>query len=228
MAKILNKFSPKLAHSETIMSVAEVCKYFAEILKRAAEVRLLKRSLLQDFTEMSRSLHGLLCSAFVEAGWRSNLIPIVEPRIELREPLNPPDYSKHLHGKRKRRQIRFDVGFCQNDQYISFAEVNTIDVALGYNSSQNKDFITKRDVYYHFAKQAGIKYGFIVCLTLPREVKKRPPWLDQKSIKDYFTEVGPQWKGLVNGLRKYLDAHVVIIEERGIHIDEEFLEIPFP
>jgi len=210
------------------MSAMEICRHFAEIVKYTTEVGLFKRSLLQDFTEMSRSLHGLLCSAFVEAGWRSNLIPIVEPRIELMEPLNPSDYSEHLYGKRKRRQIRFDVGFWQNDRYVSFAEVNTIDVALGYSSSQNKDFITKRDVYYHFAKQSRTKYGFIVCLTLPQEVKKRPPYRDHKSIKNYFEEVGPQWIDLVNELKKYLDAHVVIIEEEGIHINGEFLETSFP
>ncbi|MEM3628853.1 MAG: hypothetical protein QXQ94_08825 [Candidatus Bathyarchaeia archaeon] len=92
-----------------------------------------------------------------------------------------------------------------------------------------KEFLTKRDIYKHFGKQAEQKYGFIICITLPRNVIYRPPWPDQRYLNAiYYATLEPKWRELRTELNEYLDAHLIVIEENGIHINGVHFPIHFP
>ena len=186
--------------------------------------------MLQDFSQMKWSLHGLLVSAFVQAGWLSSMFPVIEPRTPLLKPLDPSRYSKELQGKQLRNHIRFDVGFFKDETLGTFAEVNTIDASLEFEDSKGKDHVTKRDVYLHFAQNALNKAsGLIICVTLPKNVTNKPPWPKHKSLNpNYYDQLKPEWEKLVQEIRKYFDSRLIVIEEKGILIDDHFHAVSIP
>jgi hypothetical protein len=186
--------------------------------------------LLTDFNETKKTLHGLLVSGFVLAGKQSGLIPVVEPRIPFIKPLRPSDYLQATNFK-NRWHIRPDIGYYRNGKLDTFVECHTIDMAqqcLKSNETKTKDWITKRDSYLHFVQHTEQKpFGFIICVTLPHDVKRGPPRSDLKGIRDYFRVFKPKWDELRKELKKYIQVRLVILNEDGIHVDDAFYSVPF-
>lgn len=164
----------------------------------------------------------------VQAGWRGNWIPVIEPRVRLKEPLDPATYNPHLLGRRKRHQFRPDVGYYINGELNTFVECCTTDEAGDYISSDQTSHytslghITKRDVLLHFIQHGDPKVSrLMLCVILPREMKRKPPWPRFKDVgNNFFKELTPGWDGLIQDLQRYALADLIIIEENGVHINK--------
>ena len=201
----------------------EICVNFVDAIKTFAQQGILTQGILQDYSKSKWTFHGLLVSAFAEAGWRARLLPIIEPRVALSQPLDPSQYARELTGRPKRHQVRLDLGYYRQGllDLDTFAECNTINGALDYKPSTGKDYVSKRDVLTHFAQYANPKAsGLIICITLPRNVTRKGPWPDQKQLPpDYFKELKPDWDNFAQHLRQYIDVRLVVLEENGVHIN---------
>jgi len=191
---------------------------------------MLTQDILQDFTKTKLMLHGILVSAFTETGWRSKLWPVIEPRVPYSKSLDPSSYSALLKEKRKRDHVRLDVGFYWHGLLNIFAECMTIDSAHTWDSSAGKDWVSKRDLYLHFAQYAKPKAsGLIICITLPCNVTRKPSWKELKQVgPNFFKELKPHWNQLANDLRQYIQTRLVVLEERGVHINSSFHPVSIP
>jgi hypothetical protein len=202
----------------------QICENFVEIIRGYAEQNILTWRVISSSYKAKWALHGILVSAFTEAGWRASLWPVVEPKIALSRPLNPSNFSQYLRGKSSRHQTRLDVGFYRQGQLDIFAECNTIDMANEWESSQGKRHITKRDLYLYFAEYAKPKAsGLIICIVLPQKVTGKPPWpWREKYGEDYFKALKPKWEELTNLLRRHIYAQLVVLNENGVQINGSF------
>ena len=212
------------------MSSHDLCTEFVKVIQELIDRGFLAREVLQDYNKAKHGLHGLLESAFVEAGWRINMVPIVEPRIDLLEPFDPASLDGNFAKKKKRHQYRPDISFkCNNSMY--FAECCTTDNSFEYLSSEETlddgkgGWITKRDLLLHFVEHAKpdsdpALSGLIICITLPRQMKQKPPWLFYKNVGiDFLDRFRPDWKRLADDLGRILPTDLIILEEENVHVN---------
>ena len=162
----------------------EFLQEFVHTMRRCVSLGVLTRDILQDYTKAKASLHGMLQSAFVEAGWSVGWIPCIEPRVPLSVPFDPFLYNSNLSGRRKRHQFRPDVGYYRDGSCDVFAECCTTDEAGEYIPSNEtaeydpsrKGHITKRDALAHFLKHARPEVSrLVICVVLPHRMKRKPP-----------------------------------------------------
>lgn len=178
--------------------------------------------MLQDYKKAKGALHGLLESAFINAGWRTGVYPVVEPRIPLDSPLVPGDYSPRLKEKRRRYQFRPDVGYYQEGKLDIFVECCTTDEAKEYEPSRSYAHITKRDAFLHFAKHADVS-GFIICVALPSRMVRKPPWEWARGLSnDLFSEFEPGWSQLANDLHQHVPTRLIILNENGVYSNKKW------
>lgn len=202
----------------------QTCGEFVDVIRSFVSQKILLNEILQDYTKSRSALHGILESAFVVAGWRMNLFPVVEPRVPLSTPLDPGECCAKLEGKRKRHQFRPDVGFCRDGMLDTFVECCTIDEAKEYESSVVRAHVTKRDTLLHFARYAQPKVSaIIICVALPSNVIRAPPWRWAREMRargsDYFAYFGPGWNKLAQDLQQVVPTRLVIMNENGIYVN---------
>jgi len=199
----------------------ELCQNFIHVIRTFVSRGILTNNILQDFTESRLSLHGILGSAFVAAGWRMNLAPVIEPRVTLSTPLDPGEYCEKLKGKRRRHQFRPDIGYYRGKMLDTFAECCTMDEASDYESSMERTHVTKRDNLLHFAKYAepGVS-AIIICVVLPTHVTRPPPWRWARGRgSDFFASFNPGWNKLAQDLQQHVPTKLFTINEKGVYIN---------
>ena len=199
---------------------------FVKAIENFADQKAISKEILQDYSIAKHVLHGVLESSFVEAGWSVDMLPIIEPRISLLEPFDPYRYNQNFRG-RFRRHYRPDVGYYSKSILTIFAECCTTDGAMDYIPSNQttqytkKGWITKRDTLLHFIQHSSPNVSeLIICVTLPNQMKKKPPWPQFRSAgENFFKQFKHGWDTLVKDLQQYTSTHLVIIGEQCIHID---------
>ncbi|MCK4478182.1 hypothetical protein KAU88_06620 [Candidatus Bathyarchaeota archaeon] len=195
----------------------KITQEFIESVRTLFKKGILTKEMLQDYREAKAALHGLLESAFISAGWRIGFYPIVEPRVPLDSPLVPGDYSPQLKGKRRRNQFRPDIGYYRAEKLDIFIECCTTDEAKEFEPSKLHAHITKRDAFLHFVKHAKVS-AFIMCVVLPSDMVRRPPWKWAKeSSNDFFTEFKLGWSQLANNLHQHIPTRLIILNENGVY-----------
>ena len=193
----------------------QINQEFISIIRTFFSKGILTKKMLQDYKEAKATLHGLMESAFIIAGWRMGFYPVVEPRVPLDSPLLPKDYSPQLKEKRRRKQFRPDVGYHRAEMPDIFVECCTTDEAKEYEPS--KTHVTKRDALLHFVKHAKVS-AIIICVVLPRDMVRRPPWKWAKELSnDLFTEFKSGWNQLANDLQQHVLTRLIILNENGVY-----------
>ena len=211
------------------MSLQRFFKEFVQAVANFANQRVLTKGIIQEYSKTKRVLHGILESALVQAGWCVGWLPVVEPRVLLSVPFVPSSCNQNLSGRKKRHHFRPDVGYHRNNTLEIFAECCTTDEAREYISSNQtpqydrwkRGWITKRDALLHFVQHAKPKVStLVICVTLPRQMKQKPPWLQFKSVgNDFFNQFKPGWDTLAQGLQQYASTDLIIVEENGVHVN---------
>jgi hypothetical protein len=217
------------------MSSHDLCTEFVEVIRVLIKRGFLTREIFQNYVKAKHTFHGLLESAFVEAGWRSDMVPIVEPRIDFSTPFNPVSLHRNFEKMKKRNYFRPDVSFSCDHKSMYFAECCTNDEAIEYLSSGKtpeydswkRGWITKRDLLPHFVQYAkldsGLAFGgLIICITLPRQMKKKPPWpyYSRKGMDvDFLNCFSQEWKKLADDLRRLCATDLIILEEENVHVN---------
>ena len=211
------------------MSLQTFFQEFIQAIANFASQGVLTKEVLQDYSKAKLALHGILESALVQAGWRIGWLPVVEPRVDLSLPFVPSSYNPNLLEKRKRHLFRPALGYYRNNKLEVFAECCTTDEAYEYNPSnqtiiydpEGRGWITKREILHHFVQHAKPKLSeLIICVALPHKMKKKPPWRQYKGIgNNFYGQFKQGWDGLVQTLQKYTPTHLIVLEEKGVNIN---------
>ncbi|MFQ5822032.1 MAG: hypothetical protein ACE5I5_18760 [Candidatus Heimdallarchaeota archaeon] len=231
------------------MSLQRFFQGFVQAIAHFASQGVLTTEILQHYSKAKRSLHGILESALVQAGWGVGWLPVVEPRVPYlneKSALDSYRYNPNLartrEGEqkrpRKRHHFRPDVGYYRNDALDVFAECCTTDEASEYIPSRQtpqydrwkRGWITKRDAFLHFVQHSKMKVStLVICVTLPRQMKKKPPWLQFKSVgNDFFNQFKPGWDTLAQDLQQYASTDLIIVEENGVHVNNVHYPVEIP
>jgi len=207
---------------------------FVGHVRGLANQGVLSKEVLQNYDKTALGLHGMLQSSLVVAGQNVGWVPVIEPRIPLRVPLDPSEYGKK--GERKRHQFRADVGYYRGGRMDIFADYCTKEEEVDcFPPSEIRrrgwgEWITKRDVLLHFIRNSRHPVSAIViCVVLPRQMRKKPPWPWAKGVgANLFDEFSSGWEEAKEELQRYISTSLVIVEETGIHVDGNFFPIDFP
>jgi hypothetical protein len=184
---------------------------FVGYVKGLANQRILSKEVLQNYNKAGLGLHGMLQSSLVVAGHNVGWVPVIEPRIPLKVPLNPSEYGKR--GKRKRHYFRADVGYYRGGRMDIFAECCTTDEAVDcFPSSEIRRrggwWISKRDALLHFIQNSQHPVSaMVICVVLPRQMKKKPSHAWARGVgANFFDEFSSGWEEATEELQRHISV----------------------
>jgi hypothetical protein len=198
---------------------------FAESIVESLDKKVrnvISRRAFTDYSEMCRSnVHSWLEWAVIDAGQRLGLVCVPEFKLRLSNPLNPSEFG--ISDRRRRHQVKVDVAvFGEFSKFLGFVECITFDEAHECFSTRDVNFkwLTFRDRLPFTIKNLEEKPEFVILLVvLPKSIE-RVPWKTGKEDidailerKNYFDDLGSKWRELVESIREFVDARLILINE---------------
>jgi hypothetical protein len=198
---------------------------FAESIVESIDKRVrnvISRRAFTDYSEMCRSnVHSWLEWAVIDAGQRLGLVCVPEFKLRLPNPLDPSEFG--ISDRRRKHQVKVDVAvFGEFSKFLGFVECITFDVAHECFSTRDVNFkwLTFRDRLPFTIKNLEEKPEFVILLLILPKSIERVPWKTGKEEidailqrKNYFDDLGSKWRELVESIKEFVDAKLILINE---------------
>jgi hypothetical protein len=149
-------------------------KAFEDYYQQLRQAGLITLKMLQQYEEANtKSLHGRLQGILMLAGNRVGLWAFPEIKYRLKIPIDKRKFGK----KNYQRTIKVDIGFYNNENNLcGIGEVFTLDMLHEGDPNLSGVGVRASHKLLHMAKEEKFNGFFLIVITLPKEVKQRPPW----------------------------------------------------